>query len=569
MKQYVASIFLITFLLAVTAHTPQEWKTRTIYQILTDRFARTNGDATPCNDFSNYCGGTFQGIVNNLDYIKGMGFNAIWISPVIANNPGGYHGYWAQNLFEINPYFGTADQLKALVKACHDKDIWVMVDVVANHMGPKVGNDFSDKVPFNDASYYHTDIDCGDIDPNNQGQLETCWLAQLPDLNQDNDFVRSQLLKWITDLVNDYSLDGLRIDTVPYVTKAFWKDFTDASGVYTVGEVFNGYMPYDAGYEGPVDGILNYPFFYSLRSAFQQYSSMNAFQSYYSGASTIWPDQDILGNFVDNHDNARFLFNNGDHVAFKSALGFTIAAVGIPITYYGSEQAYGGGNDPKNREPLWTNMQKGSDIYNFLATMNNFRTQGQIWNYPQIQRYSDDHFYAFTRGKYFCAFTNTQQQQSRPISYHPYATGTTICNIFYASDCVTVQNGQFTVTLNSGEVKVYVPKSELHKFTKTSSKSSNDLFSRLSTKLEQEIEELQKEIKTLQQQNKATPTDPFTVVEDAIKKYVTELENDIKVAKASSPKTIKEDPFTIVEKEIEQYVLGLQKEIQQIKAIKA
>jgi len=268
--------------------------------------------------------------------------------------------------------------------------------------------------------------------------------------------------------------------------------------------------------------------------------------------------------------NRHIYRDNGDHVAFKSALAFTIAAVGIPITYYGSEQGYGGGNDPKNREPLWTNMQKGSDIYNFLATINNFRTQGQIWNYPQIQRYSDDHFYAFTRGNYFCAFTNTQQSQSRPISYHPYAAGTTLCNIFYASDCVTVQNGQFTVTLNNGEVKVYVPKSELNKFTKTTtSKSSKDIFSRLSSKLEQEIEELQKEIKTLQQQNKTAHTDPFTVIEEAIQKYVNELENDIKVAKTSSPKITKEDPFTIVEKEIEQYVKGLQKEIQQIKAIKA
>ena len=50
-----------------------------------------------------------------------MGFNAIWISPIVANTANGYHGYWAQNFFEINPYFGTADDLISLVNACHKK----------------------------------------------------------------------------------------------------------------------------------------------------------------------------------------------------------------------------------------------------------------------------------------------------------------------------------------------------------------------------------------------------------------------------------------------------------------
>jgi len=274
-----------------------------------------------------------------------------------------------------------------------------------------------------------------------------------------------------------------------------------------------------------------------------------------------------LGNFVDNHDNARFLYSNGDHVAFKSALAFTIASVGIPITYYGSEQAFGGGDDPKNREPLWTNMQKNSEIYNFLATLNNWRTQGQIWNLDQVQRYSDDHFYAFTRGHYFCAFTNTQQQQSRTITYHPYAAGTTLCNIFYSSDCVTVNNGQFVVTLNSGEVKVFVPKGELAKFRKTAVQADpNDVFSRLSSRLEQEIQELQQEIQAATNMSQNTPTDPFFIVEENIKKYIFELEKDIAAGKISQ-KGAQEDPFTIIEREIQQYILGLQQEIKSQKMI--
>jgi len=118
MKNYQ---ILLIFLLASSIYcaTKDQWKSRTVYQLLTDRFARTDGSTNTCTDLSNYCGGTFQGIINKLDYIIGMGFDAIWISPIVSNYRNGYHGYWAQNIYEINGHFGTADDLKKLVNACH------------------------------------------------------------------------------------------------------------------------------------------------------------------------------------------------------------------------------------------------------------------------------------------------------------------------------------------------------------------------------------------------------------------------------------------------------------------
>lgn len=71
-----------------------------------------------------------------------MGFDAIWISPVVDNTEGGYHGYWARNWNKLNSNFGSEEDLKSLVKACHDRDMFVMVDVVANHVGP-VDGDYS------------------------------------------------------------------------------------------------------------------------------------------------------------------------------------------------------------------------------------------------------------------------------------------------------------------------------------------------------------------------------------------------------------------------------------------
>ena len=98
-------------------------------QLLTDRFAQEGGANSPCGDLSNYCGGTFKGIISKLDYIQGLGVNAIWISPIPLQTDGGYHGYWQKDLTQINPQFGTSQDLKDLVSECHKRDIWVMLDM--------------------------------------------------------------------------------------------------------------------------------------------------------------------------------------------------------------------------------------------------------------------------------------------------------------------------------------------------------------------------------------------------------------------------------------------------------
>ena len=114
---------------------------------MTDRFYRSNGDTSLC-DLHNYCGGDFAGVVKKLQYIKDLGFDAIWISPVVDNIDGGYHGYWAANWEKINSHFGDTNSLKQLVDTAHSMGIWVMVDVVANHVGP-VEHDYSRIYPFN------------------------------------------------------------------------------------------------------------------------------------------------------------------------------------------------------------------------------------------------------------------------------------------------------------------------------------------------------------------------------------------------------------------------------------
>jgi len=338
------------------------------------------------------------------------------------------------------------------------------VDVVGNHMGP-VGFNYEGIVPFNTSSFYH---DCNGCPSNcqiqdfqNQPQVEHCRLAGLPDLDQSNPTVSNALYSWIANLTKTYNIDGYRIDTVPEVSASFWPGFQKSAGVYCVGEVFDGRVDYVANYQNAMDGVLSYPLYFTLNNVFQRQQSMNQLESVLKSYNSLFKNVNYLGTFIDNHDNARFLSGQKDGVLYQNALTYVLLAQGIPIIYYGSEQGFNGGSDPHNREPLWTTgFNSSSDYFQLISKLVAYRNQSQIWNFPQIQRYADDRFYAFSRSTTFVALTNGGSGQSqiiRNITYHPYSNGQKLCNLMYTSDCVVVQNGQFPVYLNKGEFKVFHP----------------------------------------------------------------------------------------------------------------
>ena len=126
-----------------------------------------------------------------------------------------------------------------------------MVDVVVNHFVSKNSTtSFSSFNPFNEESDFHPK--CPITDYNNQTQVEQCWLGDdnlpLADVNTEKDEIVSTYNSWIKALVGNYSIDGIRIDTVKHVRKDFWPNFASSSGVYTIGEVLHGDPSYVASY---------------------------------------------------------------------------------------------------------------------------------------------------------------------------------------------------------------------------------------------------------------------------------------------------------------------------------
>lgn len=119
------------------------WQTQSIYQIITDRFY--DGDPSNNNADGNFDpagysgrsvhGGDFKGIEQKLDYIKALGATAIWISPVVLNARGEFHGYAGFDFYKVDPHWGSLADLQQMIHAAHERGLLVIDDIVVNHGG--------------------------------------------------------------------------------------------------------------------------------------------------------------------------------------------------------------------------------------------------------------------------------------------------------------------------------------------------------------------------------------------------------------------------------------------------
>ncbi|EGD72064.1 hypothetical protein PTSG_00083 [Salpingoeca rosetta] len=432
--------------------------------ILTDRFAQSSsGSTAPCNNLQSYCGGTWNGTARMAQYIKQLGANALWISPIPENTDNGYHGYWQKNIYNLNPNYGTGDQLTQMINQLQQMDIWVMLDVVINHMGNQDNgklNDFSMFYPFNDSSHYHSY--CQIQDWTDMHQIQYCRLANLPDLAQENSFVATTLQNWVLDVINRYNIDGLRFDTVLEVPVDIWKAYAAPIKQYTVGEVDNGDPALNAQFQGALDATLNYPMYWTLRHVFQEGQSASMIHDSLQQQRSTFTDISVLALFLDNHDNPRFLNIRNDYCALRNALAYILFAEGIPIIYYGTEQGFAGGNDPANREDLWrSNYDTSAPVFQFIATLTAARTKlpASFYSSQQYEKYVLDNLYVFTRGPVLVATTNggCGAQTGASVPNLPYSDGASLCNVLNSSDCIQVQGGTANIAISDGNPKVYLP----------------------------------------------------------------------------------------------------------------
>ncbi|KAK5136120.1 hypothetical protein LTR08_004171 [Meristemomyces frigidus] len=471
------AFFTLSLLGTSLAATAAEWRSRSIYQILTDRFVYGDGsdDSPPeCGVLDGlYCGGTWGGIKSKLDYIQGMNFDAIWISPVVAQLPQStgdgeaYTAYWQQDLYALNPHFGTEEGLKELIAEVHQRGMLLMLDIVVNHMG-YAGDvssvDYTVFNPFNDQKYFHDY--CAVSSSTNTTNMEECWLGDdivpLVDLRTEDEDVQNMFGEWISGMVSNYSIDGLRIDTSINVDPPFFVDFVDTAGVFATGEVMIGDTSVACQWADTIGSILNYPIYYTLTRAFQSSEgSIDDLVETINSVKSNCPNSTSFGSFSENHDVARFASLTDDLALAKNIVAYTILADGIPIIFQGQEQRQWGEMDPYyNRAPLWdTGYNTSAPLYEHIGTLNQFRQQAisvdsDYTDYMAEVIYQDLHSLAmrkgFTGSQVVTVLNNNGQNAEYfelPISGHGYTPGTPLTEVLTCTNLSVDAGGLLNVEM--------------------------------------------------------------------------------------------------------------------------
>ena len=418
------------------------------YFVLPDRFNNANpdndqgakdiaishGGYDPASKWG-FHGGDIQGLEEKLDYLQEMGITAIWMTPILRNkaiqgDSTGNHGYWIVDFTQIDPHFGSNDDLKSLIDAAHKRGMKIFFDIITNHTADVIkykechqpdgsflpgktecefksseqlaaGDRYTPFIPegeenvkvpawLNDPKYY-----------NNQG--DSFWQGEssingdfvgLDDLKTSDPDVVSGFIDIYKNIISEFKPDGFRIDTVKHVDLSFWQTFgpqivkhAKAEGIpnfHIFGEVYSADPQVLSSFTttGKLPSVLDFGFQDASAKVFYANGSSGHIRSlfdnddYYNDADS---QADLLMNFLGNHDMGRagfFINQNLSAVADDEKLqrlilshGFMYLSRGIPVVYYGDEQGFtGDGGDVDAREDMFPSKVDTYNDNNLLGT---------------------------------------------------------------------------------------------------------------------------------------------------------------------------------------------------------
>lgn len=344
-----------------------------LYLITPDRFANGNPgndnmegllEASNRQDPGGRHGGDIKGIVGSLDYVKGMGFTAIWVNPVLENNQPNfsYHGYSTTDYYKVDPRYGSNEDYAKLGQVAKQKDIKLIMDMITNHCGSEhwwmkdlptsdwinFGNRFvvtnHRKPTIQDP--YRSEYDYSHF-------VDGWFVETMPDLNHHITLLSTYLIQNTLWWVEYAGLSGIRMDTYPYNDMDFLTQWACAvmeeyPDFNITGEEWNNnplivsfwQRGNRAGYESCLPSMLDFPIQEALRKSLVEEVEGNAFNPSYEMLANdfIYADPDNFVIFPDNHDMDRFFTQvKEDFQLFKLGLTYVATMRGIPQIYYGTE----------------------------------------------------------------------------------------------------------------------------------------------------------------------------------------------------------------------------------------
>ncbi len=361
--------------------TPPNWVKKTVwYQIMPDRFCRAKDSPSDdkfriWGDFSgpkwnDVYGGNIRGITERLGYLKELGISGIYLTPIFKSSSN--HKYNTYDYWQIDPDFGTENDLIELVDTAHTMGIRVMLDAVFNHCGHEFfafmdvcekgrGSRYYDWFFINSENFADRRFSTED------GRFYSfSFWAGMPKLNTNNPEVVSYFTNLCVHWAKDWRIDGIRFDVGDEVSHTFVRALNDAvkrvnPDVFFLGEIWTDSMPWLGRRE--YDSVMNYPLPGCVTDFFKN-RELNVTELMYllNYCRTMYPEQitSVLFNFLDTHDTPRVaeVSRNEDELIQKETVIMTMP--GSPCLYYGTEIAMKGMDSPYNRSTMpWHEVESG------------------------------------------------------------------------------------------------------------------------------------------------------------------------------------------------------------------
>lgn len=370
---------------------PQWAKNKVVYQIFPSRFASSKEIPdkiwyqAPIRS-SAELGGDLKGITGRLDYLKDLGIDIVYMTPIFHSRSS--HKYDTIDYYTIDPTFGTTEDLIELVNKAHSMGMCVMLDAVFNHTAPEFFA-FHDLETNWEHSQYKNWYYCKGkpkrpkifgIKPNYK-----CfsYFGGMPKLNLENPDTANYVIDVALYWLRKTGIDGWRLDVGDEVSHRFWQKFRTAvkqefPEALIVGEVWHYAADFLQG--DTWDTVMNYPFLNAaLDFVADEVISAEAFLNelgFLRGNlnTACYP---LLWNLIDSHDTARALHRcDGNKDKLRLLAAMQLLLPGMPFIYYGDEVGLTGGRDPDcRRGMLWSTQRQDLDLYSYYQRLIALRKQ--------------------------------------------------------------------------------------------------------------------------------------------------------------------------------------------------
>ena len=375
--------------------TVPEWaKNKIVYQIFSSRFA----SSTPIDkkiwykqnlDGKENFHGDLKGITQNLEYIKDLGVDAIYLTPIFKSSS--IHKYDTEDYFQIDPTLGTNEDFKNLVQKAHSLGLKIILDAVFNHTSRDFFA-FADIIKNKEKSkykdwYYIEKFPVSPKFTEDFPNFQTFgYFAGMPKTNLNNPETRKYFLDVATFWIKEYDIDGWRLDVADEILHDFWQDFRKAvrkvkNDILITGECWHFTPDYLDGTKW--DNAMNYLFYNAVRSfvacetisATKFVETLNFIKGNYHPFvyQTLW-------NHLDSHDTPRFLYQAQESKQkLHLAAAFQFLLPGMPFIYYGDEVGLTGGADPDcRRGMIWEKSAQDEKMLSWYKSLIKTRKQNPI-----------------------------------------------------------------------------------------------------------------------------------------------------------------------------------------------